>query len=155
MLKKEERKIRSEKVIYPDNNEVVYIKRVTRQNLQDLWDLQVRLLELYAQNNLAFASLIMSDEGYSIMNSMCDLIPIVGKEGETLDFSRLEEDYEQLERLFCTSSMQDNGVASAFDPSIICSLHHFDYQVLGKFVRQYITEQDKQTSGQATSTQTS
>lgn len=147
IVKKEKRDIRTEKLVYNDGT-VVHIKRVTRDKLSDLYDLQKELWEIYINANLSFASLMMDDEAVQNMEETLLMLPTI--EGEPVDFSKLEDDYEQLARIFCSRSYNDDGTYDPLVPSIIASLHHFDYTVtLGKLMdKKRIAEE--QASGQGT-----
>jgi len=143
------REVRTDKVVYPDNGEIVLIKRVNRDNLKDFWELQCEVLEIYVKNNASFASIMMDDDGYTLLKTMCEMVPTKGTDKKFLDFERLEEDYEQLERLFCNSSITDNSKESALEegikPSIISLLHRFDYSgTVGKLWKEHRAEQEKQ-----------
>lgn len=132
VVKKEKRDIRTEKLVYSDGT-VVYIKRVTRDKLSDLYDLQKELWEIYINANLSFAALMMDEEAYQNMQLTLEMLPTVGD--EPLDFAKLEDDYEQMARIFCSSSYKEDGTYDPLTPSIIASLHHFDYTVaLGKMM---------------------
>ena len=143
------REVRTDKVVYPDTGEIVFIKRVNRDSLKDFWELQCEVLEIYVKSNASFAAIMMDDDGYTLLKTMCEMVPIKGTTTAYLDFLRLEDDYEQLERLFCNSSITDNSKESALEegikPSIISLLHRFDYQgAVGKLWKEHRAEQEKQ-----------
>jgi len=132
IVKKEKRDIRTEKLIYNDGT-VVHIKRVTRDKLSDLYELQKQLWEIYINSNLSFAALMMNDDAYQNMQLTLEMLSTIGD--ESVDFSKLEDDYEQMARIFCSSSYKEDGSYDPLTPSIIASLHHFDYTVaLGKMM---------------------
>ena len=132
IVKKEKRDIRTEKLIYNDGT-IVHIKRVTRDKLSDLYDLQKELWEIYINANLSFAALMMDEEAYQNMQLTLEMLPTIGD--EPLDFSKLEDDYEQMARIFCSSSYKEDGTYDPLTPSIIALLHHFDYTVaMGKMM---------------------
>lgn len=147
IVKKEKRDIRTEKLIYNDGT-VVHIKRVTRDKLSDLYDLQKELWEIYINANLSFAALMMDDEAYQNMQLTLEMLPTI--EGTPVDFSKLEDDYEQLARIFCSSSYKEDGTYDPLTPSIIALLHHFDYTVaMGKMMDSKRIREE-QASGQGT-----
>lgn len=132
IVKKEKRDIRTEKLIYNDGT-VVHIKRVTRDKLSDLYELQKQLWEIYINSNLSFAALMMDEDAYQNMQLTLEMLSTIGD--ESVDFSKLEDDYEQMARIFCSSSYKEDGSYDPLTPSIIASLHHFDYTVaLGKMM---------------------
>ncbi len=115
---------RTEKLTYNDGSSV-FVKRVPRAQLADLQELQEQLLEYYVNANLSFAALIMDDNAYAIMGNIFSMLPTL--DGTPVDFSRLEDDYEQLARFFCSRSIKDDGTYEKLEPSVLASLHHFDY----------------------------
>lgn len=115
---------RTEKLVYNDGSSV-FVKRVPRVQLAELSELQEQLLAIYVEANLSFAALILDDTAYTIMETIFSMLPTVS--GQPVDFSRLEDDYEQLARFFCSRSIKDDGSYEKLEPSILSSLHHFDY----------------------------
>jgi hypothetical protein len=124
LIKKESPKTRTEKLVYDDGS-CVFVKRVPRAQLSDLQELQEQLLKAYVDANLSFAALVMDDEAYCIMETIFSMLPTVS--GEPIDFTRLSDDYEQLARFFCSRSIKDDGSYEKLEPSVLSSLHHFDY----------------------------
>lgn len=115
---------RTEKLIYNDGS-CVFVKRVPRAQLADLQELQESLLKIYVESGLSFAALILDDEAYCTMETILSMLPTVS--GESVDFTRLADDYEQLARFFCSRSLKDDGSYDKLEPSILSSLHHLNY----------------------------
>jgi hypothetical protein len=147
-IKELKREVRTEKITYPDGT-VLHIKRVARARLADLWELQQIVLKLYVESTYSLAALMMDDECVACMQTILEMLPTV--EGKIVDFTEIEDDYEQLGRLFCTKSYQDDGTVEPLTPCIISSLHHFDYVgVVGKLIdtESLRREQEKLNSDQ-------
>ena len=124
IIKKETTKTRTEKLVYDDGS-VVFVKRVPRAQLAELQELQESLWRVYVEAGLSFAALITNDEAYSTMELILSMLPTVS--GEPVDFARLEDDYEQLARFFCSRSLRDDGSYEKLEPSVLAALHHLNY----------------------------
>ena len=130
LTKKESVKTRTEKLVYDDGS-CVFVKRVPRAQLAELKELQESLWQVYIESNLSFAALVIDEEAYSTMEIILSMLPTVS--GEPVDFSRLCDDYEQLQRFFCSRSLKDDGTHEALEPSVLSALHHFNYgETLGE-----------------------
>lgn len=115
---------RTEKLAYNDGT-TVFVKRVPRAQLAELQELQDELLRIFVDNQASFAALVLDDNAYTIMETILSMLPTVS--GQPVDFSKLEDDYEQLVRFFCSRSVRDDGTYDKLEPSILSSLHHFNY----------------------------
>lgn len=115
---------RTEKLTYNDGT-TVFVKRVPRAQLAELQELQDELLRIFVDNQASFAALVLDDNAYTIMETIFSMLPTVS--GQPVDFSKLEDDYEQLVRFFCSRSVRDDGTYDKLEPSILSSLHHFNY----------------------------
>lgn len=115
---------RTEKLTYNDGT-TVFVKRVPRAQLAELQELQDELLRIFVDNQASFAALVLDDNAYTIMETILSMLPTVS--GQPVDFSKLEDDYEQLVRFFCSRSVRDDGTYDKLEPSILSSLHHFNY----------------------------
>lgn len=115
---------RTEKLTYNDGT-TVFVKRVPRSQLAELQELQDELLRIFVDNQASFAALVLDDNAYTIMETIFSMLPTVS--GQPVDFSKLEDDYEQLVRFFCSRSVRDDGTYDKLEPSILSSLHHFNY----------------------------
>lgn len=148
---------RTEKLTYNDGS-VVFVTRVGRAQLTYLQELQDQLLEYYVNGNLSFAALMMNDEAYAIMDTIFSMLPTV--DGKPVDFSKLEDDYEQLARFFCSKGVQNDGTQEQLEISVLGALHHFDYGgTMGKLLSAYgkkkLAEQEALESQAETPTQIS
>ena len=112
---------RTEKLTYNDGT-TVFVKRVPRAQLAELQELQDELLRIFVDNQASFAALVLDDNAYTIMETIFSMLPTVS--GQPVDFSKLEDDYEQLVRFFCSRSVRDDGTYDKLEPSILSSLHH-------------------------------
>lgn len=115
---------RTEKLTYNDGT-TVFVKRVPRAQLAELQELQDELLRIFVDNQASFAALVLDDNAYTIMETILSMLPTVS--GQPVDFSKLEDDYEQLVRFFCSRSVRDDGTYDKLEPSVLASLHHFNY----------------------------
>lgn len=138
-------KSRTERLVYNDGT-FVHVLRVTRDKLQSLWELQSDLLQSYVEANLSFSALIMDDYCYSTMKTIFSMLPTV--EGTPIAFDKLEDDYEQLARFFCSRAYREDGSYDTITPSILSSLHHFNFngkvgELVKEDTRKKIAEQEK------------
>jgi hypothetical protein len=125
---------RTEKLTYNDGT-TVFVKRVPRAQLAELQELQDELLRIFVDNQASFAALVLDDNAYTIMETIFSMLPTVS--GQPVDFSKLEDDYEQLVRFFCSRSVRDDGTYDKLEPSILSSLHHFNYAgTMGELVEE-------------------
>ncbi|MCA6430291.1 MAG: hypothetical protein IM613_12730 [Cytophagales bacterium] len=148
---------RTEKLTYNDGS-VVLVTRVPRAQLSYLQELQEQLLEYYVNGNLSFAALMMNDEAYAIMDTIFSMLPTV--DGKPVDFSKLEDDYEQLARFFCSGGVKSDGSQDQLEVSVLSSLHHFNYggkmgELLASYGKKKLAEQEALESQAETQTRIS
>jgi len=125
---------RYENVHYSDGT-VVKIKRVARAKLADFIELLDEVISAFAANNGAIGSIILDDKIWQTMGTICSMIPVMSTvEGEVLDFDRFSDNYEEICRVFCTSSVDlDTGELGDWKAPILSKLHMLDYsQPVGK-----------------------
>lgn len=146
--------LKSFPVIY-NTGEVVYVKRVPRALFSDLMKLQQEILADFMEANAAIGLMIQSEKTWNNMAKVASMLPLVGTD-DKLQLSKIEDDLEQICRIFCTESMTDSGELDAFKPSLISKLHHFDYAGdLGKILTQIQKRKQEEISELETMTQTS
>lgn len=123
-------------VVYRDAGgdvvDVVYVRRVPASRGRELSQLLEQLLEHFAYYNGAIGSLIYQEPvAVEVIQRICRMLPIDGQPEPGLDFSKLENDLEQLCRIFFTQSMDDAGnmnVQGGLKPSLLSDIHHLDFE---------------------------
>ena len=146
---------KSFKVTYSDG-EVVHVKRVARNKLSDLMVLQQELLVDFMKHNAAIGVMVQDKKIWSTMVKAAAMLPVVGQDKPGIDLTRIEDDFEQLCRIFFTESMDETGELDNFRPSLISKLHHFDYGGdLGKAILLLQEDKKAEISALETVTQTS
>lgn len=146
-------------VIYRDGNgdviDVVYARRVPASKGRELSQLLDQLLEIFCYYNGAIGSIVYEEPAaVEVMQRICKLIPVDGQAEPGIDFEKIENDLEQLCRIFFTQSMDEAGnmnTAGGLRPSLLSDLHHLDYEtaLVGKAMpkAQARKEQEMKASG--------
>lgn len=117
------------KVKYDDGTEV-QVKRCSLEDTATLLELQDSLLEAYVKCNGAVGELLYRTDIRDSLTTMCNMLPIVStkESNEFLDFSRIEENWEQLVLLFFNGSLdEDRELRDASVPGHVSQLHFFGY----------------------------
>lgn len=117
--------------------ETVLVKRVKRAQLADLITLQQQLLQEFLRVNGAVGAAIASPVAWSVITKIAALLPVVGQEKPGLDLSPIEDDTEQLGRIFFTESAYTELIeeGAQIKPSLISGLNSLDYRGdLGKAI---------------------
>jgi hypothetical protein len=123
-------------------DEVVQVKKVPRAKLRDLIVNQQTLLHRFVENDACVGDTLVDESTWNLIKATAAMLPLVGREDETLNVERFCEDYIQIGRIFFTESIKDNGDLdlkdSGFLPSRICRLHQLNYgNMVGKAVEAY------------------
>jgi hypothetical protein len=134
-----------------DNGSTVQIKRCTLENLDTLLNLQDELLERYVRSNGYIGEFITDESVRANLLSMCNLLPIVSTKDpiEYLDFTTIEDNWEQLILLFFNGSLNEDSreLDNVTTASLVSQLHFFPYlTMLQKHVEQKAKEEEKRKS---------
>ena len=118
-----------------DNGTVVEVKRVSMKNLSLFMELQERLLKKYFEHDGALINLIIDPEVISDLTAICNILPIVGKTEQYLNFEDIQENWEQLVTLFFNSGLDaKTRTVEKIAPGKIGNLHFFPYlKVLNEY----------------------
>lgn len=87
-----------------DDGSVVNVARTPMAQMQELIDVQDRLLEKYVVADGALSTLLLQPDFVADLELACGLLPIAGKEDEYLSFDDIKENWEQLVHLFFNSN---------------------------------------------------
>jgi hypothetical protein len=114
-----------------DKSEKILIKRVKRNNLNKLIELQKVLLEDFIYFNAEVGSLIANNSSWKTIEKISSIIP-VSPNGFLSDYlEALEDDLDTLTQLFFTQSWDSKesnySDGFSFKPSLISKLNRLDY----------------------------
>lgn len=128
---------KTEKVLL-DNGQTVQVGRCSLANLEFLLDIQDRLIQRYVECDGAIGLLFRDEDVISDLTNACLLLPIVGKEGEYLNYEDICENWEQLIVLFFNGGLnQDTRFTDNLLPSKISQLHFLPYaEILKKYAEE-------------------
>lgn len=101
----EKTKDRTFTVRYSDGTKAL-VKRVPPSRVADLISIQVQLLERLITLR-APANLLCDPETAGLMRTACEYLPVAGKDGQTLEFDRIDDWDELIETFFTTSTYID------------------------------------------------
>lgn len=114
--------------------ETLLMKRVKRHRNRELIQLMEKLTEAYFINNASLGEVIADDSNWNLMKTVASMIPIVGKDKDGFDIERIADDYDQLTKLFFTTtydeSIEDSDelYANGIKPSLISKLHDLNWE---------------------------
>jgi hypothetical protein len=111
--------------------EKIILKRVKRNNLSKLIELQRLLLEEFIYFNASIGSLVSDPKSWKNIEKICTLIPVVPSKTLADYLSYLEDDIDLLTKLFFTDSWdtetEDYIDGKSFKPSLLSKLNRLDY----------------------------
>lgn len=126
--------IRYELVNYSDGT-VVRIKRVPRAKMSELINLLSDIIARFSATDGAVGEMLLDDEIYSAMETICSMVPLVSNTEEYLDFERFSDNYEEVCRVFCSGSITPTGDMNGWLPPVLTKLHMLNYtEAVGKGV---------------------
>jgi len=127
-----------------DNGSVVDIGRAALADMDQLLEIQDRLINKYIELDGAFGSIITDPEIRSDLTIACSLLPIISSkntEQKHLEFSDIEDNWEQLITLFFNSALDHNTrEISDVSASKVSQLHFLPYN---KIANQALQEKRK------------
>jgi hypothetical protein len=124
-----------------DNGSVVDISRAVLADMDQLLEIQERLINKYIEADGSFGSLITDEDIRSDLKTLCGLLPIVssknsginGNEQKHLDFDDISDNWEQLITLFFNSSLDINTrEINDVSASKVSQLHFLPYNQIAK-----------------------
>jgi hypothetical protein len=114
-----------------DEVEKIILKRVKRNNLSKLIELQRLLLEEFIYFNASIGSLVSDPKSWKNIEKICTLIPVVPSKTLADYLSYLEDDIDLLTKLFFTDSWDNEAEdyidGQSFKPSLLSKLNRLDY----------------------------
>jgi hypothetical protein len=106
----------------------IQVKRTSTANLSRLMVLQEELLVEYVRTDGALGALLSDDLVVEKIREFLGLLPVVGKEGEYLDYDLISENWEQLFTLVFNSAYDEEKRESIdVKPSLVSNLHFLPY----------------------------
>lgn len=129
--------------------EKLILKRVKRNNLTKLIELQKILLEDFIYFNASIGSLVSNPSSWKNLEKICTLIPVVPNSTLGDYINILEDDIDLLTKLFFTNSWDSEKEeyvhGNSFEPSLISKLNRLDYTGdLGKGILKSAMRKEKE-----------
>lgn len=115
------------------------VKRVKRDKLKDLIELQQEIIYYFLKSDLSVGVTISHPEVWSAITKIASLLLIVGNDKPGIKLELIEDDYEQLTQIFITSAeVDENGEfvnprtmldsGNWYEPSLVSKLHQLNYK---------------------------
>lgn len=129
--------------------EKLLIKRVKRNNLTKLIELQRILLEDFIYFNAEIGSLIANNSSWKTIEKICSIIPVLPNKYLSDYLDLLEDDLDTITLLFFTESWDTENFkytdGFSFKPSLLSKLNRLDYAGdLGKGVLKVGKKKEKE-----------
>jgi len=118
---------KTEKVL-KDDGTLIYIKRCSLDNMELLMETQERLIGHLLESDGEVGMLFTKPEVIVDLKAICSILPVVSNKEEYLDYEDIQENWEQLIKLFFTDGLdEDSRIMKEVSPSRVSNLHFLPY----------------------------